>query len=83
MLGTKLDYGPLATDIQNALVGAERRWPGHVDTLCCGTLGSIDVKGECRHRPRSADHSSPSTVNIILHLGTRQLSIISYSVYHA
>jgi type 2 lantibiotic biosynthesis protein LanM len=32
----------LATDIRNALDGAERGWPGRVDTLCCGTLGSIE-----------------------------------------
>ncbi len=30
----------MATDIRNALAGAERRWPGHVDTLCCGTFGN-------------------------------------------
>jgi lantibiotic modifying enzyme len=32
----------LTTDIQNALLGAERGWPGEVDTLCCGTLGSVE-----------------------------------------
>ena len=32
----------LATDIRNALVGVERGWPGQVDTLCCGALGSIE-----------------------------------------
>ena len=37
-----LDAKLLATDIRNALVGVERGWPGHVDTLCCGTLGSIE-----------------------------------------
>ena len=30
------------SDVRNALAGAERGWPGHVDTLCCGTLGSIE-----------------------------------------
>jgi type 2 lantibiotic biosynthesis protein LanM len=39
---SKLDAELLATDIGNALKGAERRWPGHVDTLCCGTLGSFE-----------------------------------------
>jgi type 2 lantibiotic biosynthesis protein LanM len=39
---SKLDSQMLATDIRNALAGAERRWPGHVDTLCCGTLASIE-----------------------------------------
>jgi type 2 lantibiotic biosynthesis protein LanM len=37
-----LDAKLLATDIQNALVGVERGWPGALDTLCCGTLGSIE-----------------------------------------
>ena len=32
----------LATDVSNALAGVERGWPGHVDTLCCGTFGSIE-----------------------------------------
>jgi type 2 lantibiotic biosynthesis protein LanM len=32
----------LVTDIRNALVGVERGWPGQVDTLCCGALGSIE-----------------------------------------
>jgi type 2 lantibiotic biosynthesis protein LanM len=38
----KLDTKVVATDIRNALAGVERGWPGHVDTLCCGTLGSIE-----------------------------------------
>jgi type 2 lantibiotic biosynthesis protein LanM len=32
----------LASDVRKALAGAERGWPGHVDTLRCGTLGSIE-----------------------------------------
>jgi lantibiotic modifying enzyme len=36
------DPAVLATDIRNALAGVERGWPGHADTLCCGTLGSIE-----------------------------------------
>lgn len=30
-------------DIDWALRGAERVWPGHVDTLCCGALGGIEL----------------------------------------
>jgi class II lanthipeptide synthase len=37
-----LDSKLLATDIRNALVSVEQGWPGQVDTLCCGTLGSIE-----------------------------------------
>jgi lantibiotic modifying enzyme len=42
-LGAKLlDGDILTTDIRNALAGVERAWPGRIDTLCCGTLGSIE-----------------------------------------
>jgi type 2 lantibiotic biosynthesis protein LanM len=37
-----LDSDLLAADVRNALAGVERGWPGRVDTLCCGTLGSIE-----------------------------------------
>jgi lantibiotic modifying enzyme len=37
-----LDSKLAATDIRNALVGVERSWPVQLDTLCCGTLGSIE-----------------------------------------
>ena len=37
-----MDAKLLATDIRNAVDGAKRGWPGPVDTLCCGTLGSIE-----------------------------------------
>jgi type 2 lantibiotic biosynthesis protein LanM len=36
------DSNLLIADIRNAVTGVERGWPGHVDTLCCGTLGSIE-----------------------------------------
>jgi class II lanthipeptide synthase len=36
------DSKVLTTDIRNALAGVERSWPVQVDTLCCGTLGSIE-----------------------------------------
>ena len=37
-----MDAGLLAQDVNNAVEGARRGWPGAVDTLCCGTLGSIE-----------------------------------------
>jgi lantibiotic modifying enzyme len=37
-----VDSDLLRTDIERALHGVERGWPGPVDTLCCGTLGSIE-----------------------------------------
>ena len=37
-----LDSKLMTADIRNALQGVERGWIGQVDTLCCGTLGSIE-----------------------------------------
>ncbi len=37
-----MDAKQLASDIGDALEGAERGWPARMDTLCCGTLGSIE-----------------------------------------
>jgi lantibiotic modifying enzyme len=37
-----LDAQLLASDIRNALAGTQHGWPSPVDTLCCGTLGSIE-----------------------------------------
>ncbi|MGV3633968.1 MAG: type 2 lanthipeptide synthetase LanM family protein [Pseudorhodoplanes sp.] len=32
----------LQSDVRNALVGVEQSWPTEIDTLCCGTLGSVE-----------------------------------------
>jgi type 2 lantibiotic biosynthesis protein LanM len=32
----------VTADIANAVEGVTRAWPGAVDTLCCGTLGSVE-----------------------------------------
>ena len=37
-----MDAKAAAADIRNAIDGAKRGWPGAVDTLCCGTLGSVE-----------------------------------------
>ncbi|MGH6725910.1 MAG: type 2 lanthipeptide synthetase LanM family protein [Pseudolabrys sp.] len=37
-----LESKRMATDIRNALGGVERSSPVQVDTLCCGTLGSVE-----------------------------------------
>jgi class II lanthipeptide synthase len=39
--GTRHSEG-LTDDIENALEGTRKGWPGGVDTLCCGTLGSVE-----------------------------------------
>jgi lantibiotic modifying enzyme len=48
-------------DIDDALTGATRGWPGHVDTLCCGTLGSIELcreAGRVLNRPELVELAS-------------------------
>jgi type 2 lantibiotic biosynthesis protein LanM len=42
MTKQRSDCGSLLTDVRNALAGAERSWPGPVDTLCCGALGNVE-----------------------------------------
>ncbi len=37
-----MDAKVLATDIGHAVEGVTRGWPGTLDTLCCGTLGSVE-----------------------------------------
>lgn len=44
----------LQSDIRNALVGVEQNWPTEIDTLCCGTLGSVEFlceAGDALERP--------------------------------
>ena len=36
----------MRADIDRALTGASRGWPGHADTLCCGALGSVELARE-------------------------------------
>jgi type 2 lantibiotic biosynthesis protein LanM len=59
-----MDAKLLATDIRNAVEGAKRGWPGPVDTLCCGTLGSIEFFCEA---------GSALDRNDLRELGTRRL----------
>jgi lantibiotic modifying enzyme len=37
-----IDAKNLAGDIRSAVEGATKSWPNGVDTLCCGTLGSVE-----------------------------------------
>lgn len=36
----------LETDMSNAVLNVSTNWPQHVDTLCCGTLGTIEFLAE-------------------------------------
>jgi type 2 lantibiotic biosynthesis protein LanM len=38
----RMDPKKFAGDIRNAVEGTIKAWPGRVDTLCCGTLGSVE-----------------------------------------
>ena len=43
----------IKSDIEHAVAAVERAWPNNVDTLCCGTLGSVEFlceAGEALHR---------------------------------
>lgn len=41
-----LDAPALRADVERALLGIEQNWPHRLDTLCCGTLGSIEFLNE-------------------------------------
>lgn len=56
------------SDIRNALVGAERGWPASTDTLCCGTLGSVEFlweAGEVLGRSELRDLASRRLLTVI------------------
>jgi type 2 lantibiotic biosynthesis protein LanM len=40
--GAAADAKAFAKDIDGAIASVKRGWRGHVDTLCCGSLGSIE-----------------------------------------
>lgn len=49
-----MDATLLQADMRNALAGVEQGWPSELDTLCCGTLGSVEFfceAGEALGRP--------------------------------
>ena len=41
-LKAELDGERLVADVSKAVEGVTRAWPGQLDTLCCGALGSIE-----------------------------------------
>ncbi len=56
------------TDILNALAGVQRGWPGPTDTLCCGTLGSIEFlweAGDVLGRDDLCDQASQRLTTIV------------------
>lgn len=78
----------LATDVRNALAGVERGWPNHVDTMCCGTLGSIEFfceaadvlgRGDLRdiaaRRMLAVIESAAATGDYRFNVGKRQFNL--------
>jgi lantibiotic modifying enzyme len=64
----RLDTDVLMADIQKALAGVERGWPHPVDTLCCGTLGSIEFLCEASDalvRPDLRDLASRRLLSVL------------------
>lgn len=64
----RLDADVLMADIQKALAGVERGWPHPVDTLCCGTLGSIEFlceAGDALVRPDLRDLASRRLLSVL------------------
>lgn len=58
----------LVTDIRNALDGVERGWPSTVDTLCCGTLGSVELfceAGDALGRPDLRDVAAQRLMSVL------------------
>jgi lantibiotic modifying enzyme len=44
--GGKSNVETIVRDINHAVQNTTANWPQHVDTLCCGTLGTIEFLGE-------------------------------------
>jgi lantibiotic modifying enzyme len=60
-------FKSLEPDIQHAIEGATSAWPGGLDTLCCGTLGSVELFCEA---------GSALDRNDLRDLGSRQLMAV-------
>jgi lantibiotic modifying enzyme len=57
----------VADDVDAALDGAALIWPGHVDTLCCGSLGVVELLAEASTVLRRAE---------LAQSGSRRLSAV-------
>ena len=43
---TKAQVQAVVDDVNHAVQNTTANWPQHVDTLCCGTLGTIELLAE-------------------------------------
>lgn len=63
-----IEPGLLETDIRKALKGADRNWPHPIDTLCCGTLGSIEFiceAGDALGQPELQDLAARRMMSVM------------------
>ena len=62
----------VADDVDAALRGAALIWPGHVDTLCCGSLGAVELLAEAGTVLRRAEltQSGSRHLNAVLNTKT-------------
>jgi type 2 lantibiotic biosynthesis protein LanM len=68
MRSSATDTALLPTDVENAVEGVKRAWPNRVDTLCCGTLGSIEFlqeAGRALHRSELCDLGSQYLMTVL------------------
>ncbi len=65
---SKVQAEALVDDIKHAAQNATANWPQHVDTLCCGTLGTIDFlaeAGQLLGQPTLSDLSDQRLAQVI------------------
>jgi len=65
---SKVQADAVVDDIKNATQNATANWPQHVDTLCCGTLGTINFlaeAGQLLGQPTLSDLSDRRLVQVI------------------
>lgn len=62
-------------DINNAIICTEANWPNNMDTLCCGTMGSIELLREAgKHKFKTGK----STLMMILEIHRRSRNAGDY-----
>ena len=66
------DLNPVAEDIKNAAVCVKDNWPNRVDTLCCGTMGSIEFLNEAGKLLSDQNITSLANQRLVEIFATRQ-----------
>jgi len=66
------DLNSVSEDIKNATVCVKGNWPNSVDTLCCGTMGSIEFLNEAGQLLGDQDITSLANQRLAEIFSTRQ-----------